>query len=99
MPVITTDKLGLNDANPKPVRHINWCGQPMKEGDNYWGESAPQPQPVPPPRDVPKARVKRVKRSWTATQLEAMRTRMATARAAAKEKRMATQSTTNQGEN
>jgi hypothetical protein len=51
----------------------------MKEGDNYWGDS--KPQPVPPPREAPKARVKKVKRSWTAGQLEAMRERMAIARA------------------
>ena len=89
MPIITTDKLGLNEANPKPVRQFNWCGQPMKEGDNYWGEDAaqePEPQPPPPPSVQ---RVKRVKRSWTATQLEAMRARMANARAAAKAKREA----------
>jgi hypothetical protein len=91
MPIITTDKLGLDTANPKPVRGVNWCGNPMKEGDSYWGES--EPQPSPPPREAPKARVQRVKRSWTATQLEAMRERMAKARAAAAAKRSAAQST------
>jgi hypothetical protein len=81
MPIITTDKLGLNAdvANPKPVRHLDWCGNPMKEGDSYWGAS--EPQPVPPPKEAPKARVKKVKRSWTAEQIEAMRERMAIARA------------------
>jgi hypothetical protein len=58
----------------------------MKEGDSYWGETEPEPQPPPPP-DAPKARVKRVKRSWTASQIEAMRARMANARAAAKARR------------
>jgi hypothetical protein len=79
--MMTTKSVGMDaeTANPKPVRHVNWTGQPMKEGDSYWGES--KPQPVPPPREAPKARVKRVKRSWTAEQIEAMRARMAIARA------------------
>jgi hypothetical protein len=79
--MMTTKSVGMDTdvANPKPVRHVNWTGQPMKEGESYWGES--KPQPVPPPREAPKARVKRVKRSWTKEQIEAMRTRMANARA------------------
>jgi hypothetical protein len=79
--MMTTKSVGMDTdvANPKPVRHVNWTGQPMKEGDSYWGES--KPQPVPPPREAPKARVKKVKRSWTAEQIEAMRARMAIARA------------------
>jgi hypothetical protein len=79
--MMTTKSVGMDaeTANPKPVRHLDWCGNPMKEGDSYWGES--NPQPVPPPKEVPKARVKRVKRSWTKEQIEAMRTRMANARA------------------
>jgi hypothetical protein len=82
MPIITTDKLGLNadTANPKPVRHLDWCGNPMKEGDSYWGESKVQQKAVAP--DAPKTpRVKKVKRSWTKEQIEAMRARMAIARA------------------
>jgi hypothetical protein len=83
MPIITTDKLGLNAdvSNPKPVRHLDWCGNPMKEGDSYWGESKPQSQPPPPPQVASKPRVKKVKRSWTKEQIEAMRARMAIARA------------------
>jgi hypothetical protein len=42
--MMTTKSIGIgaDEANPKPVRHVNWTGQPMKEGDNYWGESAPK---------------------------------------------------------
>ena len=42
--MITTKSVGLGaeTANPKPVRGVNWCGNPMKEGDSYWGESEPQ---------------------------------------------------------
>jgi hypothetical protein len=87
--MITTKSVGIGAeiANPKPVRQFNWCGQPMKEGDSYWGESEPQQAVV---SDTPKPRAKRVKRSWTATQIEAMRARMAHARAAAKAKRSET---------
>ena len=94
---MTTKSVGIDAdiANPKPVRPINWLGNPMKEGESYWGESLAE-EPVlieaPKPREP---RVKRVKRSWTATQIEAMRTRMAHARAAAKAKRE--QSTTIEG--
>jgi hypothetical protein len=42
--MMTTKTVGIGEANPKPVRHINWTGQPMNEGDDYWGESKPQPQ-------------------------------------------------------
>ena len=42
--MMTTKNAGMDPAtaNPKPVREINWCGNPMKEGDSYWGESKPQ---------------------------------------------------------
>jgi hypothetical protein len=33
MPVITTEIL----ANPKPAKHLNWVGVPIKDGEDYWG--------------------------------------------------------------
>jgi hypothetical protein len=92
MGVITTKSVGIGAeiANPKPARGINWCGQPMKEGDSYWGESGPPWETPEQKPETPKpARVKRVKRSWTAEQLESLRARMAKARAVAKANREA----------
>ena len=42
--MMTTKSIGMDTdvANPKPVRHVTWTGQPMKEGESYWGESKPQ---------------------------------------------------------
>ena len=38
----------MGEANPKPSRGVNWVGNPMKEGDNYWGgnDNAPPAQQV-----------------------------------------------------
>jgi hypothetical protein len=37
MPVITTKIMGDNEADPKPVRGVNYAGLPMKPGDFYNG--------------------------------------------------------------
>ena len=37
MPIITTKILGENDSDPKPVRGIDYAGQPIPPGGAYNG--------------------------------------------------------------
>jgi hypothetical protein len=66
--MMTTKSVGMDTdvANPKPVRHVNWTGQPMKEGDSYWGESEPQEAKVEQVQTVARPRkAKRNQSAWT----------------------------------
>jgi hypothetical protein len=89
--MLSTKSVGLDPetANPKPVTGFDYAGQPMKPNSFYNG----RPEHMDPDAQVQaeKASVvrvqRKVKRSWTATQLQAMRERMANARAVAKARR------------
>lgn len=62
--MITTKSIGMDaaTADPKPVRHINWTGQPMKEGDNYWGSDTGPAKAESVTKDEPVQRVIRKRR-------------------------------------
>ena len=47
MALLTTKLLGETTADPKPVHGFNWTGQPMKDGEDYWGNKiAPDAPPA-----------------------------------------------------
>jgi K+-transporting ATPase c subunit len=84
--MITTKVLGLNEANPKPVRGVNYAGQPMSDDEYYNGRpehmgpnttsntTSYSVTNTPVTSDAPKARVERVKRKrrgWTVAAREA----------------------------
>jgi hypothetical protein len=97
MPIITTDKLGLNAdvANPKPVRHINWLGYPMKEGDSYWGKGDTPVAVKEVAEDAPVVGVARKKRKRVFKSAEARKAISERMRAYWSSRRSAAEETTN----
>lgn len=74
MPIVTTQSV----ANPKPVRGVNWCGNPMAPGDDYWGTSTKsEDRGNDPAVSAPAPRKAKHKRKpWTAEKRQAYAARM-----------------------
>jgi K+-transporting ATPase c subunit len=96
--MITTKVLGLNEANPKPVRGVNYAGQPMSDDEYYNGRPEHQapnesksssysitntPSVTPNDKTARVERVKRKRRGWTVAAREAASKRWHARRAGA----------------